>query len=53
MVKNDKAKRAIEELNHFNCGKCGKWWTIGDAPKSKKVWYCPWCGKENIYDETP
>jgi ribosomal protein S27AE len=39
-----KHKRAVEHLNHFQCGKCKKWWTIGDAPKKKKEWFCPWCG---------
>lgn len=27
------------------------WWTIGDAPESKKIWYCPWCGKKHIYEK--
>jgi hypothetical protein len=39
-----KHEHAIEELHHFQCGKCKKWWTIGDAPKAKKNWFCPWCG---------
>ena len=38
-------KRAVEELSHFQCGRCKKWWTIGDAPKEKKKWFCPWCGE--------
>jgi hypothetical protein len=39
-----KHKRAVEQLNHFQCWKCRKWWAIGDAPKKKKDWFCPWCG---------
>jgi rubrerythrin len=39
-----KHKRAVEALNHFQCWKCKKWWAIGDAPKKKKDWFCPWCG---------
>jgi predicted RNA-binding Zn-ribbon protein involved in translation (DUF1610 family) len=39
-------KRSTEVLSHFSCGACGKWWTVGDAPKKKKHWYCPWCGFE-------
>jgi len=44
-----KYKLSIEILHHFQCGKCKKWWSIGDAPPNKE-WYCPWCGtkqKEN------
>jgi len=41
-----KHKQSTEELYHFRCGKCKKWWTIGDAPKEKKKWFCPWCGTE-------
>mgnify|MGYP001599533068 CR=1 FL=1 len=37
-------KSAIEQLHHFVCVSCKKWWTIGDAPASKKEWFCPWCG---------
>lgn len=44
-----KATRKIEQLNHFSCDKCGKWWTIGDAPKAKISWFCPWCGSEVKY----
>ncbi|MEX2405664.1 MAG: hypothetical protein WD579_03625 [Candidatus Paceibacterota bacterium] len=34
-----------ETLTHFRCGKCDKWWSIGDAKNvEKKEWYCPWCG---------
>jgi transcription elongation factor Elf1 len=41
-----KHQRSIEQLSHFRCGKCNKWWSVGDAPLSKKVWHCPWCGLE-------
>jgi hypothetical protein len=39
-----KHQRELERLTHFRCGRCDKWWSIGDAPKTKKIWYCPWCG---------
>jgi rubrerythrin len=48
---NKAAKRTIEKLNHFSCGTCGKWWTVGDAPLSKKEWHCPWCGRINDYEK--
>lgn len=35
---------SVEHLYHFNCGVCKKWWSIGDAEKQKKEWFCPWCG---------
>ncbi len=37
-----------EEIYHFRCGICDKWWTIGDAPKNK-TWFCPWCGKKQKF----
>jgi hypothetical protein len=38
-------KISKEELYHFNCKYCGKWWSIRDADMNeKKGWYCPWCG---------
>jgi len=40
--------RSKEELHHFNCKECKKWWTIGDAPEDKEEWFCPWCGKKQI-----
>jgi len=36
---------SIEELAHFQCGYCCRWWSIGDFNKNKKRWFCPWCGK--------
>lgn len=41
---NSKILLSIEQLHHFNCGACKKWWSIGDAEKQKKEWFCPWCG---------
>jgi len=39
---------SIENLIHFTCDFCEKWWSVGDAPvKDKNFWYCPWCGKIN------
>jgi DNA-directed RNA polymerase subunit RPC12/RpoP len=42
--------RSIENLNHFRCKNCNKWWSIGDAPKEKEEWWCPWCGKRECYE---
>ncbi|MBU6321143.1 hypothetical protein KGO04_01205 [Patescibacteria group bacterium] len=39
-----KHERSVEKLSHFRCAHCGKWWSVGDAPLAKKVWWCPWCG---------
>lgn len=44
-------QRTTEQLSHFSCATCEKWWTIGDAPVDKTDWYCPWCGEKNIYKE--
>ncbi len=44
-----KVRRVVELLHHFCCKKCKKWWSIGDAPINKHVWFCPWCGTENNY----
>lgn len=41
--------RSVEILHHFSCGACKKWWSIGDAVKEKKDWFCPWCGEGNRY----
>ncbi len=43
-VPKNKSKKSKEVLTHFNCGSCGKWWSVSEAP-SKKNWWCPWCGK--------
>ena len=42
--------RSIEHFHHFRCGYCNGWWGIGDAPRARKKWHCPWCGKENEYN---
>lgn len=34
---------SVEQLHHFNCGVCKKWWAIGDIKKPKTL-FCPWCG---------
>jgi len=47
-----KVGRSVEILHHFTCRHCDKWWTVGDAPKGKKKWFCPWCGKKNFYSKT-
>jgi uncharacterized Zn-finger protein len=44
MKKIPKVFLSIEKLHHFNCGECKRWWSIGDAEKMKKEWFCPWCG---------
>lgn len=50
-MENKNGKKSIERLHHFNCGKCKKWWSIGDAPVDKRDWFCPWCGeKQEIKD---
>ena len=41
-----KHQRSVEQLSHFRCGSCNKWWSVGDASLSKKKWWCPWCGLE-------
>lgn len=33
-----------ENLVHFNCPLCLKWWSISGAPEFKEAWYCTWCG---------
>ena len=45
-------ERSIESLSHFWCVSCKKWWSIGDAPLAKKDWYCPWCGKKNLFKKS-
>lgn len=40
-------KTSTERLVHFQCVACKKWWSIGDAPKAKKKWFCPWCGAQS------
>lgn len=45
-------KQSVERLVHFECGKCRKWWTIGDAP-DRADWYCPWCGAYQKVEISP
>jgi DNA-directed RNA polymerase subunit RPC12/RpoP len=33
---------SYERLAHYKCGKCRKWWTIGDARNIRNV-SCPHC----------
>jgi ribosomal protein S27AE len=37
-----------EQIRHFSCGKCQKWWSIGDAPEKRNEWFCPWCGENQV-----
>lgn len=37
-------KVSREELKHYNCKKCNKWWSISDGPDDPRELYCPWCG---------
>ena len=39
----DLVKYSTENLVHFNCQSCKRWWSIGDAPVNA-AWFCPWCG---------
>jgi len=43
------SKVSIELLSHFSCRICNKWWSISDAPKEKKEWFCPWCGEKQVF----
>ncbi len=48
---------SIEQLHHFRCGACDKWWSIGDPSITKpgsgsateREWFCPWCGQKNVF----
>ena len=35
-------KFSIEKLYHFNCGKCKRWWSIGDFDINTKTLICPY-----------
>ena len=39
-----------EQIRHFSCGVCNKWWSVGDAPEDKEEWYCPWCGEKQVLE---
>ena len=50
-MKNKAGTLSIEQMYHFRCGNCDKWWSIGDPPEQagalkKKIWFCPWCGQK-------
>lgn len=45
--------RSVENLVHFNCPYCQKWWSVGDAPEEKKDWSCPWCHALLIEEPPP
>jgi hypothetical protein len=49
--KKSLSTKSLEMLWHFRWGYCGKWWSIGDAPVDKVIWWCPWCGKRNEYEK--
>jgi len=36
---------SVEQLVHFNCSLCLKWWSIGDYTFEKTEMICPHCGK--------
>jgi hypothetical protein len=42
--------RDIEGLSDFQCGRCEKWWSIGDAPSDRSEWCCPWYGLLDEFD---
>jgi len=42
-------RHSSQQISHFQCGKCSKWWSIGDAPTDRQKWYCPWCSQENWF----
>jgi predicted RNA-binding Zn-ribbon protein involved in translation (DUF1610 family) len=41
---------SIEQLAHFQCPHCQKWWSIGDPDIYQTRWACPWCGTASIFD---
>ena len=45
-------KLHLELLNHFNCDRCGYWWSIASVrfELANQV-YCPWCGYQNTVSE--
>lgn len=34
----------VEQLYHFQCSMCSKWWTIGDWDGTADSMCCPHCG---------
>jgi len=43
---------SVERFHHFRCGNCTGWWGMGDAPKTRKEWFCPWCGVKSKYQKS-
>lgn len=39
-----------EELFHFSCKSCAKWWSIA-GPVRTGSWWCPWCGDYAEHEE--
>ena len=33
---------SVERLVHYQCARCGGWWSIGDGPTDRELG-CPWC----------
>lgn len=47
-------KASVEQLHHFNCSSCDRWWSIGDFLwGSQGHLWCPWCGHKNELPEQP
>lgn len=44
-------KYTVEQLVHYQCEICNKWWSIGDAPIKRKEWFCPWCSHKQTVEE--
>lgn len=32
--------------HHMQCGYCGRFFAVEDAPAERDRWYCSWCGTE-------
>ena len=45
-------KFSVEELFHFNCGFCKRWWTVGDW-EPVEVMACPHCGNRQCIEPEP
>jgi DNA-directed RNA polymerase subunit RPC12/RpoP len=45
-------KFSVEQLFHFNCGECKKWWSIGDFHLLKQDEIsCPHCGYKTDFKQ--
>ena len=42
MNKREPHYYSVERLVHYQCAKCGGWWSIGDGPTDRELG-CPWC----------